>query len=197
VAGHGADQRPRCGPRTHAAAPTVRFGPRRIPCGGACGRVELATGRAIAVRVTAPLVCERLPVTLLVLVAAMVPWPGESVGDWWGQHRRRVLLPLRPGGPVPPRSDSRVGRSVSRPRPRAVRHSSRAAVAARRLAGRADPVPPAPGTTASFLPSAASGRHRALGDRPRRDGRRSSASAEPTRRTRRLAGDRTHARSVD
>jgi pimeloyl-ACP methyl ester carboxylesterase len=33
---------------------------------------------------TAALVCERLPVTLLVLVAAMVPLPGESPGEWWG-----------------------------------------------------------------------------------------------------------------
>src|SRR5689334_6375181 len=32
---------------------------------------------------TAPLVCDRLDVTLLVLVAAMVPRPGESAGEWW------------------------------------------------------------------------------------------------------------------
>ena len=32
---------------------------------------------------TAPLVCERVPVDLLVLVAAMVPAPGESPADWW------------------------------------------------------------------------------------------------------------------
>jgi pimeloyl-ACP methyl ester carboxylesterase len=32
---------------------------------------------------TAPLVCERVPVDLMVLVAAMVPAPGESPGDWW------------------------------------------------------------------------------------------------------------------
>ena len=32
---------------------------------------------------TAPLVCERVPVDLLVLVAAMVPSPGESAGEWW------------------------------------------------------------------------------------------------------------------
>jgi pimeloyl-ACP methyl ester carboxylesterase len=32
---------------------------------------------------TAPLVCERVPVQLMVLVAAMVPRPGESPGDWW------------------------------------------------------------------------------------------------------------------
>lgn len=32
---------------------------------------------------TAPLLCDRLPVDLLILVAAMVPSPGESPGDWW------------------------------------------------------------------------------------------------------------------
>jgi pimeloyl-ACP methyl ester carboxylesterase len=32
---------------------------------------------------TAPMVCERLPVQLLVLLAAMVPAPGESPGEWW------------------------------------------------------------------------------------------------------------------
>ena len=33
---------------------------------------------------TGPLVCERVPVRLLILVAAMVPVPGESPGEWWG-----------------------------------------------------------------------------------------------------------------
>ena len=32
---------------------------------------------------TAPLVCDRVPVELLVLVAAMVPAPGEPPGEWW------------------------------------------------------------------------------------------------------------------
>jgi pimeloyl-ACP methyl ester carboxylesterase len=32
---------------------------------------------------TAPLVCERVPVQMLVLVNAMIPNPGESAGDWW------------------------------------------------------------------------------------------------------------------
>ena len=32
---------------------------------------------------TAPLVCDRLAVSLLILVAAMVPLPGESAGEWW------------------------------------------------------------------------------------------------------------------
>jgi pimeloyl-ACP methyl ester carboxylesterase len=32
---------------------------------------------------TAPLVCERVPVDLLVLLAGMVPLPGEPPEDWW------------------------------------------------------------------------------------------------------------------
>jgi pimeloyl-ACP methyl ester carboxylesterase len=33
--------------------------------------------------VIAPLACARVPVRLMVLVAAMVPAPGERPGDWW------------------------------------------------------------------------------------------------------------------
>jgi pimeloyl-ACP methyl ester carboxylesterase len=32
---------------------------------------------------TAPLVCDRVPVRMLILVAAMVPLPGEPPGQWW------------------------------------------------------------------------------------------------------------------
>jgi pimeloyl-ACP methyl ester carboxylesterase len=32
---------------------------------------------------TAPLVADRLPVDVLVLVAGMIPSPGETPGDWW------------------------------------------------------------------------------------------------------------------
>jgi pimeloyl-ACP methyl ester carboxylesterase len=32
---------------------------------------------------TAPLVCARTPVDLLVLVAVMIPSPGELFSDWW------------------------------------------------------------------------------------------------------------------
>jgi pimeloyl-ACP methyl ester carboxylesterase len=32
---------------------------------------------------TAPLVCDRVPVELLVLLNAMVPQPGETGGEWW------------------------------------------------------------------------------------------------------------------
>lgn len=49
---------------------------------------------------TAPLVCERLPVSALVLVNAMIPAPGETGGDWWqntGQPQARAELDLREG----------------------------------------------------------------------------------------------------
>ena len=36
---------------------------------------------------TAPLVCDRVPVDLLVLLNAMVPTPGESPGEWWTTTR--------------------------------------------------------------------------------------------------------------
>jgi len=51
---------------------------------------------------TAPLVCERVPVELLVLLNAMVPLPGETGGEWWtatGQgeaaaaYRQQIGLP--------------------------------------------------------------------------------------------------------
>src|SRR5215204_937753 len=42
---------------------------------------------------TAPIVCERIPVVLLVLLNAMVPSPGESGEQWWtntGQAQARA-----------------------------------------------------------------------------------------------------------
>ena len=45
---------------------------------------------------TAPLVCDRLPVTLLVLVAAMVPRPGESAGEWWANTGHQFPEPFDP-----------------------------------------------------------------------------------------------------
>jgi pimeloyl-ACP methyl ester carboxylesterase len=52
---------------------------------------------------TAPLVCERVPVDLMVLVAAMVPLPGESPGDWWtntGWEQARREQAEREGLPI-------------------------------------------------------------------------------------------------
>ena len=52
---------------------------------------------------TAPLVCERVAVDLLVMLAAMVPSPGESPGDWWastGHARARREQDERDGRPT-------------------------------------------------------------------------------------------------
>jgi pimeloyl-ACP methyl ester carboxylesterase len=60
---------------------------------------------------TAPLVCERVPVDLLILVAAMVPAPGESAGDWWwntGWQRARDEAEARAGRPVDAEFDLRT-----------------------------------------------------------------------------------------
>jgi pimeloyl-ACP methyl ester carboxylesterase len=49
---------------------------------------------------TAPLVCERVPVYLLVMLNAMVPLPGESAGEWWantGHAKARVEQAARDG----------------------------------------------------------------------------------------------------
>jgi pimeloyl-ACP methyl ester carboxylesterase len=51
---------------------------------------------------TAPLVCVRVPVSLMVLVAAMVPSPGESAGEWWantGHEQARREQALADGRP--------------------------------------------------------------------------------------------------
>jgi pimeloyl-ACP methyl ester carboxylesterase len=56
---------------------------------------------------TAPLVCERVPVSPLVLVNAMIPSPGETAGEWWsntGQGEAMRENDLRDGrtpGPGP------------------------------------------------------------------------------------------------
>src|SRR4051794_31993422 len=49
---------------------------------------------------TAPLVCDRVDVELLVLLNAMVPRPGETGGDWWkvtGQAEAQAELFRRLG----------------------------------------------------------------------------------------------------
>ncbi len=45
---------------------------------------------------TATIVCDRLPVQLLVLVAAMVPSPGESPGEWWANTGHVFPEPFDP-----------------------------------------------------------------------------------------------------
>ena len=58
---------------------------------------------------TAPLVCDRVPVDLLVLVNAMVPLPGETGGEWWtatGQGEAQAANWTRLGLPGEPDDDS-------------------------------------------------------------------------------------------
>lgn len=53
--------------------------------------------------ITAPLICERVPVELLVLLNAMVPNPGETPGDWWantGHGSARAAMAARDGRPL-------------------------------------------------------------------------------------------------
>lgn len=49
---------------------------------------------------TAPLVADRIPVDVLVLVAGMIPSPGESPNQWWGNtgHRSAVAEQARHDG---------------------------------------------------------------------------------------------------
>jgi pimeloyl-ACP methyl ester carboxylesterase len=49
---------------------------------------------------TAPLVCDRAPVRMLVLVNAMIPQPGESAGAWWEntQSGQARIAAARNGG---------------------------------------------------------------------------------------------------
>jgi pimeloyl-ACP methyl ester carboxylesterase len=57
---------------------------------------------------TAPLVCERVPVRLLVMLNAMVPLPGEAPGDWWantGFQRAREEQAARAGRSFPDPSE--------------------------------------------------------------------------------------------
>jgi pimeloyl-ACP methyl ester carboxylesterase len=51
--------------------------------GARAGRDDLIVVAQSMGGLTAPLVCERVPVRLVVLVAAMVPRRGEAPGDWW------------------------------------------------------------------------------------------------------------------
>jgi pimeloyl-ACP methyl ester carboxylesterase len=61
---------------------------------------------------TAPLVCQRVPVALLVLLNAMIPVPGETPGEWWGNTGSAVARrenDLRDGRDPDAPFDMRVG----------------------------------------------------------------------------------------
>jgi pimeloyl-ACP methyl ester carboxylesterase len=65
--------------------------------------VDAAGGRRGAVLVghslagfIVPMACERLDASLMVLVAAMVPRPGETAGDWWANTGHKFPEPFDP-----------------------------------------------------------------------------------------------------
>jgi len=51
---------------------------------------------------TAPLVAARIPVAALVLVAPMIPAPGETAGEWWAAvgHQQAIAPLVRRFGPL-------------------------------------------------------------------------------------------------
>ncbi|WP_432142475.1 alpha/beta hydrolase [Streptomyces sp. bgisy084] len=57
---------------------------------------------------TAPLVCARLPVDLLVLLAAMVPLPGEAPREWWAATKHPDAQ-VRRAGRAAQRAGHRTG----------------------------------------------------------------------------------------
>jgi pimeloyl-ACP methyl ester carboxylesterase len=57
---------------------------------------------------TAPLVADRVPVSLMILLNAMVPRPGESAGEWWentGHEKARAAYYARNALELPPEFD--------------------------------------------------------------------------------------------
>ena len=64
------------------------------------GRTDLVVVAQSLGGFTAPLVCERVPVDLLVMLNAMVPSPGEPPGEWWantGHAKARAEQAARDG----------------------------------------------------------------------------------------------------
>jgi len=102
---------------------------------------------------TAPLVCDRVPVDLLVMLTAMIPSPGEPPGDWWdntGYTQAKREQAERDGSAgededvvatflhdVPPGPGGRGHRA----RAAAIQHPDGEAVAARGVARCTDEVP--------------------------------------------------------
>jgi pimeloyl-ACP methyl ester carboxylesterase len=80
--------------------------------------VHAASGRADPVLVaqslgafTAPLVCARLPVQMLILLNPMIPNPNETPGEWWantGHREAKRANDIREGRPPDAEFDWRV-----------------------------------------------------------------------------------------
>jgi pimeloyl-ACP methyl ester carboxylesterase len=55
-----------------------------IVIGAIGGRSDVVLVAQSLAGFTAPIVCSRAPVRMVVLVNAMIPLPGETAGEWWG-----------------------------------------------------------------------------------------------------------------
>ena len=144
---------------------------------------------------TAPLVADRLPVDVLVLLAGMIPSPGESPDEWWANtgYQSAVEEQAKRDGGLTGNADPFVSFYHDVPRELAEEamgkerdHPSRAAigrsVAVGRVAERADEVRAlqrGPLLPARLLSPAGA---RAPGDRPRRDRGRPLRRAQPPQR---------------
>ena len=141
---------------------------------------------------TAPLVADRLPVDVLVLVAGMIPSPGEAPGDWWANtgYGEAVREQAARDGGLTGNDDPYVSfyhdvpralaeEAMSKERAHPVGGSDGLAVAARRVAGRADEVRAVhrgPLLSAALLAPA---RRRAARHHSRRDRERPLSRAQP------------------
>lgn len=74
---------------------------------GARGRDLMVVGQSMG-GLTAPLLCGRLPIRLLVLLNAMTPRPGETGGQWWTAtgHQQAFVAAARRDGRDPEASDA-------------------------------------------------------------------------------------------
>ncbi len=159
----------------------------------AAAAVDAAGGRSDLVVVahslggfTGPLMCERVPVRLLVLLTAMIPRPGEPAADWWANTGYpstdadfdTSVLQRRLAGP---------GGRLRKPFPAAVRHADGSTLAAHVVAGHADAFPAVPRRPVLSGGIHASGGSRPARHRSRRDAGRPHGHAVAAGRARRPA----------
>lgn len=148
---------------------------------------------------TAPLVCGRVPVDLLVLVNAMVPRAGETGGEWWtvtGQSEAAAGYRQELGLPAELDDDGTYFHDVPAEVAAAAKEQEFAQsgrpfedpVAAGALAGRPHPARGREGGPALPRGVPAADRGRAAGTRRRRGAGRPPARTEPAGRVGRPAG---------
>jgi pimeloyl-ACP methyl ester carboxylesterase len=168
--------------------------------GAAAGRPDLVIVSQSYGAFTATLAASRLPARLLVLLAGMIPAPGETPGQWWAStgYQQAAEEQARLDGGTTGNDDPLITYYNGVPpalaqegpatrRARGILGGLQHALAARCVAGRAHQAHPLPGRP--FLPRrlhAASGT-RTAGHRPRRDPRLSLRRAQPPPGTKRPA----------